>query len=76
MPIIIMYDGTVESTMQLAQDMDLNYPILIDSKHEIFDRWNAEVKLPSTTMIRRGSVVHSIDQTWYTDLIEDVVYNY
>ena len=74
--MIIMYDGTVEQTKEIAEDMDLNYPILLDSMHVVFDRWNPEVKLPSTIMIRRGNVVHSIDQTWYTDLIEDVVYNY
>ena len=74
--MIIMYDGTVEQTQELAEDMELNYPILIDSNHDVFQRWNPTTKLPSTIMIRRGSVVHSIDQTWYTDLIEDVVYNY
>ena len=74
--MVIMYDGTIENTMALAQEQDLNYPILIDTTHEVFDRWNPERKMPSTTMIRRGSVVHSIDQTWYTDLIEDLVYNH
>ena len=74
--MVIMYDGTVEDTMALAEEKGLNYPVLIDQSREIFERWNSEVKLPSTTMIRRGSVVHSIDQTWYTDLIEDLVYNY
>ena len=74
--MVIMYDGTVADTLALAEESDLNYPILIDPTHEIFERWNPENKMPSTTMIRRGSVVHSIDQTWYTALIEDLVYNY
>ena len=74
--MVIMYDGTVEQTLALAEENDLGYPILIDPTHTLFERWNPENKMPSTTMIRRGSVVHSIDQTWYTDLIEDLVYNY
>ena len=74
--MVIMYDGTPDDTMALAQEKDLNYPILIDTEHTLFERWNPQNKLPSTTMIRRGSVVHSIDQTWYTDLIEDLVYNH
>ena len=74
--MVIMYDGTIDDTMALAQEKELNYPVLIDTEKTLFARWNQQNKFPSTTMIRRGSVVHSIDQTWYTDLIEDLVYNY
>jgi len=71
-----MYDGTVEATKALADDQGLNYPILLDPTHELFNRWNELHKMPSTTMIRRGNVVHSIDETWHTALIKEVVYDY
>ncbi len=74
--MVIMYDGTVEDTMALAEEKGLNYPVLIDTTHELFNRWNELNKMPSTTMIRRGNVVHSIDQTWHTALIEELVYDY
>ena len=74
--MVIMYDGTIADTLALAEEEGLNYPILIDPNHELFERWNPENKMPSTTMIRRESVVHSIDQTWHTLLIEELVYEY
>ena len=68
-----MYDGDPSSSQQLADEEGLNFPILIDPDYSLFDRWNPDYQTPSTTMIRRGSVVHSIDQTWYTGLINEVV---
>ena len=55
--MIIMYDGTVEQTKELAEDMNLNYPILLDSQHVVFDRWNPEIKLPSTIIFKYGIII-------------------
>ena len=71
-----MFDGTIEETMALTEEKMLNFPVLLDPTHTLFNRWNQANKFPSTTMIRRGNVVHSIDETWHTLLIEEVVYDY
>ena len=36
--MVIMYDGTPEDIMAMAQEKELNYPILIDTDHTLFER--------------------------------------
>lgn len=73
MPMLIFMDGNLDRNIEYAETYGLNFPILSDIEYEIFDRWNPTRVTPSTTFISRGSIVHSTEQVWYPELIDDVV---
>lgn len=73
MPMLIFYDGDTARNMEYAETYGLNFPILSDVNMEIFERWDPNMVTPSTTFIDRGAVVHSTEQTWYPDLVDQVV---
>ena len=73
-PMMVMYDGTSSSTMALAEEMGLTYPILSDPNGELFDRWDPDYFTPSTTFVARGGVVEMVDTVWYQSLVEELVY--
>ena len=73
-PILIMYDGTPESMMQLAEERDLTFPVLADPEMTVFDRFDPEYITPSSTFLVPGSEVHSIDVSWHNALVEEVLY--
>lgn len=74
MPMMIMMDGSPDQNLAFANEYDLNFPILSDMNMEVFDVWDPIYKTPSTTLIERGAVVHSIDETWHTTLLENLIY--
>ena len=67
-------DGSPDQNLAFANEYNLNFPILSDMNKEVFDIWDPVYKTPSTTLIGRGAVVHSIDETWHTQLLEDLIY--
>jgi hypothetical protein len=44
-----------------------------DGSGEIIRRWNASQRTPSSTVIGRGMVVHSVDTAWYPAMIEGLL---
>lgn len=72
-PILVMYDGTSSQAMALANDLDLNFPILLDPGLEVFDRFNPDGETPTSTFLTEGSVVHTIDVGWYPALVEEIL---
>lgn len=73
MPMLLFYDGNLDRNIEYAETYGLNFPILSDINYEVFERWNPSMQTPSTTFISRDSVVHSTEQTWYPDLVDDLV---
>ena len=73
MPMLLFYDGNLDSNIEYAETYGLNFPILSDINYEVFERWNPSMQTPSTTFISRDSVVHSTEQTWYPDLVDELV---
>ena len=73
MPMLIFHDGDIARNMEYAETYGLNFPILSDIELEVFERWNPNLVTPSTTFIDKEAVVHSTEQVWYPDLVEQVV---
>lgn len=73
MPIMVMYDGTPEKNLDLAQKKGLKFPVVSDPGMTLFKRWDPTNKTPSTTLIRPGAEVFQIDEGWHTESIEELL---
>lgn len=73
LPIMVMYDGTPDGAMGLADELGLTFPVLSDPSLEVFERFNPNGETPTSTFIVEGSVVHTIDVGWYPGLIEEIL---
>lgn len=68
---MVFPDGTPESTMALAQERGLTFPILSDPERTLFNRWNPAGGTPNTTILGRGVRVEQIEGGWHRQMLED-----
>lgn len=71
---MVMYDGTAEANMALAEELGLTFPILSDPGGEVFSRFNPDGETPQSAFIAEGMTVHTLDVIWYPALVEEVLY--
>ena len=71
---MVMYDGTPTTTLQLATELGLTFPILSDASGEVFGRFNDDGDTPESAFIAEGMQVHTLDVIWYPALVEEVLY--
>jgi len=74
MPLMVFYDGTPDSLMELANEKGLTFPLLSDPDKTVFGRWNPESATPKTTLLERGAKVYEVDSAWRPALIEELLY--
>ncbi len=72
--MMVMVDGSPDQNRALADELGLTFPVLSDTRMELFDRWDPSGETPSGTFLERGSVVSEIDVIWYPGMIEELVY--
>ena len=73
MPFMVMRDGNPQKNLDLAQKKGLNFPVVSDPSGVLFERWDPTNKTPSTTLIRKGVEVFTIDEGWHTESIKDML---
>lgn len=71
---MVMYDGSQQANMDLANELGLTIPILSDPGGEVFSRFNPDGETPKSAFIDKGMVVHTLDVIWHPGLVEEVLY--
>lgn len=69
-----MAGGDTSAAAQMAEELGLNYPVLVDPGYEVFQRWDESYVTPSSTFFSPGMVVEAIDTTWTPTYIEELLY--
>lgn len=69
---MIFSDGTIEQSMEVQEQYDSTFPILIDDG-TIFSSWDPEYVTPKSIWIQPGLVIEEIDSHWNNEMIEEKV---
>jgi len=73
MTIMVMDSQHHDLVVNLVEELDLHFPILLDPGRELFGRWNSDLITPSATYIDRGSVIQEIDAEFDENLILELL---